>query len=82
MGSKEAGSASPNPSPYVQGETCRPRISQPLVWGCSFLARWQGLLCLRDARLDKDQTSGAGWVPQVYVEERMSWRPKQQGCCG
>lgn len=34
-------------------------------WEPCFLARWQGLLSLRDGRLDKVQTSGAGWVPCV-----------------
>lgn len=38
--------------------------------GAFLFGRWQGLLSLRDGRLDEVQTSGAGWVPHVRVAER------------
>lgn len=38
--------------------------------GAFILGYMTRLRCLRDAGLDEAQTSGAGWVPRVYVQER------------
>lgn len=49
-------------------------------WGSCVLARWQGLLSLRDGRLLKAQTSGAGWVPcVVYGRESEIGGPSSKG---
>lgn len=71
MGEIQGGVLAPTPAPVCRERPIVLEFLSPSFEGLSFLVRWQGLLCLRDARLDKAQTSGAAWVPHVYLEERM-----------
>jgi hypothetical protein len=68
---------SPRPAPVLRGTpVVLPEGLGPL-WGPCFLVRWQGLLSLRDGRLDEAQTSGTGWVPcDVYGREHEIGGPR------